>query len=188
MDRLRHTDLRGVRKRAVTRDDFRRQADFVRAIPLEVVLTSWGAVRDQRDKSRWHTPRGPLSVTGTKFFSWPDSHGGGGAIDLVMHLGGWDARQAIGWLWRHVGCHAAGANPTADTRADADPTSSADSTSGSASSSRRSAPPGHDNVGHPTRRARANNSTCPRRTWRIFRECVATLSSSVVCQRRSWLP
>jgi len=136
----------------VSRDDFRRQADIVRAIPLEVVLTSWGAVRDQRDKSRWHTPRGPLSVTGTKFFSWPDSHGGGGAIDLVMHLGGWDARQASGWLWRHVGCHAAGANPTADTRADADPVSSADSTSGSASSSRRSAPPGHDNVGHPTRR------------------------------------
>ena len=80
----------------MTRDDFRRQADFVRAIPLEVVLTSWGAVRDRRDKSQWRTPRGPLSVTGTKFFNWHDCHGGGGAIDLVMHLSGWDASQAIG--------------------------------------------------------------------------------------------
>jgi len=87
----------------VTRDDFRRRADLVREIPLEVVLHSWGAVDDRRDKSRWRTPRGPLSVTGTKFFSWHDGHGGGGAIDLVMHLGGWDARQAINWLWHRYG-------------------------------------------------------------------------------------
>jgi hypothetical protein len=87
----------------VTRDDFRRRADLVREIPLEVVLTSWGAVRDRRDKYQWRTPRGPLSVTGIKFFNWHDGHGGGGAIDLVMHLGGWGARQAIEWLWHHCG-------------------------------------------------------------------------------------
>ena len=83
----------------MTRDDFQRRADLVREIPLEVVLRCWGAVRDPTDKSRWQTRRGPLSVTGTKFFNWHDRHGGGGAIDLVMHLGGWDARKAIDWLW-----------------------------------------------------------------------------------------
>lgn len=83
----------------MTRDDFQRRADLVREIPLEVVLRCWGAVRDPRDKSRWQTRRGPLSVTGTKFFNWHDRHGGGGAIDLVMHLGGWNARKAIDWLW-----------------------------------------------------------------------------------------
>jgi len=92
----------------VTRDDFRRRADLVRDIPLEVVLRSWDAVRDPRDKSRWQTRRGPLSVTGKKFFNWHDRHGGGGAIDLVMHLGGWDARTAIDWLWRHGGGQVAG--------------------------------------------------------------------------------
>ena len=98
----------------MTRDDFRRRADLVREIPLEVVLRSWSAVRDPRDKSRWQTGRGPLSVTGTKFFDWHASHGGGGAIDLVMHLAGWDARQAIDWLWRHCGSQVAGSNsPTA---------------------------------------------------------------------------
>lgn len=91
-------------------DDFRRPADLVREIPLEVVLTSWGAVRDQRDKSRWDTARGPVSIAGAKFYDWHASAGGGGAIDLVMHLGGWNARQAIEWLWRHHGCHVAGAN------------------------------------------------------------------------------
>lgn len=85
------------------RDDFRRRADLVREIPLEVVLISWDAVRDRQDKSRWHTRRGPLSITASKFFNWHEGHGGGGAIDLVMHLGGWDAKQAIVWLWRHYG-------------------------------------------------------------------------------------
>ena len=84
-------------------DDFRRRADLVREVPLEVVLTSWGAVRDQRDKSQWRTPRGPLSVTGPKFFNWHDQQGGGGAIDLVMHLGGCEPRQAIEWLWNRYG-------------------------------------------------------------------------------------
>jgi hypothetical protein len=124
---------------------------LVRAIPLEVVLTSWGAVRDRRDKSRWRTPRGPLSVTATKFFSWRDSHGGGGAIDLVMHLGGWDATQAIGWLRRHLGCHVAGPNPTTDTRADADRASCPGSTSSSALSSSRNTPLEDENVGDPLR-------------------------------------
>jgi hypothetical protein len=92
----------------VTNDDFRRRADLVREIPLEVVLRSWGALRDPSDKSQWQTRRGPLSVTGTKFFNWHASRGGGGAIDLVMHLSGWDARQAIDWLWRHDGGQVAG--------------------------------------------------------------------------------
>lgn len=135
----------------MTRDDFRRQADLVRVIPLEVVLTSWGAVRDRRDKSRWHTPRGPLSVTGTKFFSWRGRRGGGGAIDLVMHLGGRDAKQAVEWLQRHLGGHLADAKPTAGARAAVYPASSPDATSGSASSSPRSTPPGHENIAAPTR-------------------------------------
>ncbi len=95
----------------MTPDDFRRRADLVREIPLEVVLASWGAVRDQRDKSRWQTPRGPLAITGAKFYGWHACQGGGGAIDLVMHLGGWNAQQAIEWLWRHHGWRVASANP-----------------------------------------------------------------------------
>jgi hypothetical protein len=91
----------------MSRDDFQRRADRVRAIPLEVVLTSWGAVRDRQDTSRWRTPRGPLSITGAKFHNWHSGHGGGGAIDLVMHLGGWDAGRAISWLERELGGHVA---------------------------------------------------------------------------------
>ncbi len=87
----------------MTFNDFRRQADAVRSIPLETVLTRWGAERDRRDRTQWRTERGPLSVTGTKFFNWYCNEGGGGAIDLVMHLGQMDVRAAVQWLQEHLG-------------------------------------------------------------------------------------
>jgi len=97
----------------VTGDDFRRQADAVRSIPLEVVLAHWGALRDRRDKSQWRTERGPLSVTGTQFFNWHLKEGGGGAIDLVLHLSGWDVRAVVAWLGQQLGSGPAAASSTA---------------------------------------------------------------------------
>lgn len=133
----------------MSRDDFRRQADLVRAIPLEVVLSYWGAERDRQDKSRWHTPHGPLSVTGTRFFNWHQNHGGGGAIDLVMHLGGWEPRHAIEWLWRHLACYSVGAIPTPDVPPDADAGFHSDSACRPAASSRCPASRTTPDGGHP---------------------------------------
>ena len=87
----------------MTLDDFRRRADAVRPIPLETVLTQWGAKRDRRDRAQWHTEQGPVTVTGIKFFNWHHHEGGGGAIDLVMHLSGGDVRAAVQWLEQHLG-------------------------------------------------------------------------------------
>ena len=82
--------------------DFRRRADRVRDIPLETVLCFRGAQRDGHDKAKWHTERGPLSVTEPKFTNWQQGHGGGGAIDLVMHLAGVSFRAAVEWLEQHL--------------------------------------------------------------------------------------
>jgi len=60
-------------------DDFRRRADRVREVPLETVLALCNAVRDRRDRRKWHTRQGPISITGQKFTSWHRNHGGGGA-------------------------------------------------------------------------------------------------------------
>jgi hypothetical protein len=84
-------------------DDLRRRAAVVREVALETVLTLCGAVRDQHDKSKWHTTQGTLSVTGAKFTNWQRSEGGGGAIDLVMHLTDVDFRTALAWLEHHLG-------------------------------------------------------------------------------------
>jgi hypothetical protein len=65
---------------------------------LETVLVRRGAIRDVRDKTKWHTEQGPVSVTGIKFFDWHRGLGGGGAIDLVMHLDQTDFPTAVAWL------------------------------------------------------------------------------------------
>ncbi|MDD4890855.1 MAG: DUF3991 domain-containing protein [Phycisphaerae bacterium] len=93
-------------------DDFRRRADAVRSLPLESVLLMRGAVRDRGDRHKWHTEQGPLSVTGPKFTNWHRGQGGGGAIDLVMHLAGVNPREAVVWLEQHLA-----AGPLATSRA-----------------------------------------------------------------------
>jgi hypothetical protein len=97
----------------MTFDDFRRRADIVRRIPLEIVLTYRGATRDRYDRAKWHSEQGPLSVTGAKFTNWQRSTGGGGAIDLVMHLAGVDCGAAVIWLEQHLGVQHAAAPPPA---------------------------------------------------------------------------
>jgi hypothetical protein len=72
----------------------------LRAIPLESVLVASAAQRDPHDKAKWHTPKGPISITGMKFMNWNQGHGGGGAIDLAMHLIGLDFKAAVDWLRR----------------------------------------------------------------------------------------
>jgi len=76
----------------------RRNTDRVRAIPLETVLLAVGAKRDRYDSSKWHTAQGSVSVTGMKFMNWSQGAGGGGAIDLSMHLNGLGFKEAVEWL------------------------------------------------------------------------------------------
>jgi hypothetical protein len=80
-----------------------RRVAALRAIPLTTVLTYRGAERDRSDRAKWHTERGALSVTGEKFWNWTRQRGGGGAIDLVMHLADVSYRPARQWLEQHLG-------------------------------------------------------------------------------------
>jgi hypothetical protein len=76
----------------------RDEADRLRAVPLESVLRLCGAEPDRHDGRKWHTPAGVLSVTGTKFMNWSRGVGGGGAIDLVIHLMNLGFGDALDWL------------------------------------------------------------------------------------------
>lgn len=75
--------------------------DQLRRLPLPAVLRETGAQRDRYDKAKWRTPKGAISVTGMKFMNWHRSSGGGGAIDLAMHLNDLDFKRAVAWLQRH---------------------------------------------------------------------------------------
>jgi len=70
----------------------------IRAIPLTAVLLAAGAEPDPHDNARWRTHQGTISITGCKFFNWNRDRGGGGAIDLVIHLYGLDFKGAVAWL------------------------------------------------------------------------------------------
>jgi hypothetical protein len=79
-------------------ENIRKQADLARNIDLVTVLKQTAAIADKYDRSRWHTPQGVISVTGHKFFNWTKAVGGGGAIDLIMHLQDYDYLRAVSWL------------------------------------------------------------------------------------------
>jgi hypothetical protein len=76
------------------------RADQLRAIPLETVLRLCGAQPDRHDRCKWHTAVGTISVTGAKFINWNRGLGGGGAIDLVIHLLHLPFKEALHWLER----------------------------------------------------------------------------------------
>jgi len=79
----------------------RKKATFVRDIELRMVLKQTGAVTDKKDPAKWHTEQGLLSVNGQKFFNWTKNVGGGGAIDLIIHLHQVDFIKAVSWLAEH---------------------------------------------------------------------------------------
>ena len=84
----------------MTYQEIRDRADRVRGIPLQDVLQIAGAKRDRYDKAKWHTARGVISCTAAKFINWNQGMGGGGAIDLAMHLNNLGFKAAVEWL-----CH-----------------------------------------------------------------------------------
>lgn len=81
--------------------NWRERAQRLRAVPLDAVLQLSGAQPDPDDTHKWHTHQGVLSVTGAKFMNWNRGLGGGGAIDLVMHLYEMGFGQALEWLEAH---------------------------------------------------------------------------------------
>ncbi len=82
----------------------RHWVDGLRGIPLEVVLRAAAAEPDGRDHAQWHTAQGVLSVNGAKFINWNQGRGGGGAIDLAMHLNALNFTAAVQWLAQRFPC------------------------------------------------------------------------------------
>lgn len=73
-------------------------AKKVRDFPLEKVVYELGLDPDPKDKHKWQNQEHIINITGSKFYDWKELKGGGGAIDLVMHLNQCDFKQAVTWL------------------------------------------------------------------------------------------
>jgi hypothetical protein len=62
------------------------------------VLRSLGAERDRYDKAKWRIDGQVISVRGEKFYDHVAGLGGGGAIDLVMHVRDVPFHEALAYL------------------------------------------------------------------------------------------
>ena len=80
------------------RAQMQQQADRLRALDLALVLEAAGLKRDQADKRQWLGEAHRISIEGPKWYDHDQSAGGGGAIDLAMHLTGSQYRDAVAWL------------------------------------------------------------------------------------------
>jgi 5S rRNA maturation endonuclease (ribonuclease M5) len=78
-------------------------ADKVRDIPLEQVAHELGLDPAPKDKHKWEHENHTINITGSKFYDWQHLKGGGGAIDLVMHVNSCDFKQAVAWLNDRLG-------------------------------------------------------------------------------------
>ena len=85
------------------RKKYQELADKVRDIPLEKVAYELGLDPDPKDKHKWQHKNHIINITGSKFYDWQHLKGGGGAIDLVMHVNECDFKQAVAWLNDRLG-------------------------------------------------------------------------------------
>jgi hypothetical protein len=58
---------------------------------------------DPKDQHKWQHENHIINITGSKFYDWQHLKGGGGAIDLVMHVNECDFKQAVAWLNDRLG-------------------------------------------------------------------------------------
>jgi hypothetical protein len=75
---------------------------------LEAVLCRCGGEPDRHDPRKWRTAAGAVSISGPKFMNWSRGIGGGGAIDLAMHLRNAGFRESVDWLEREFAAGAVG--------------------------------------------------------------------------------
>jgi hypothetical protein len=68
-------------------------------MPLNEVATRLDLTgRKEGRDTMWRNDRFAINVTGNKFYDHKNSHGGTGAVSLVMHVRGCTFREAVGWL------------------------------------------------------------------------------------------
>ena len=73
-------------------------ANKVRDLPLEKVAHELGLDPDPMDKHKWLHSDHQINITLGKFYDWKELKGGGGAIDLVMHVNQCNFKQSLAWL------------------------------------------------------------------------------------------
>ncbi len=78
--------------------DFRELAERARNMPLEEVAERLGLEPDRYDSHKYKSDAHIISINDQRFYDHLNQKGGGGAIDLVMHVQDSNFKEALMWL------------------------------------------------------------------------------------------
>jgi Plasmid recombination enzyme len=83
--------------------------DPLRSVSLEQVAAALCLESDDKSRPTWQHQGHQIRINGSQFYDWDESQmkGGGGAIDLVMHVLRSDFKSAVAWLADRFGVVAA---------------------------------------------------------------------------------
>jgi hypothetical protein len=98
---LMQEQLRATREEAVQwREKYGQLVDPLRSVSLEKVAETLCLESDHQLRPTWRHEGHQIRINGTQFYDWHESQmkGGGGAIDLVMHVHQSDFKSAVAWL------------------------------------------------------------------------------------------
>ncbi|MEA5598710.1 MobV family relaxase [Rivularia sp. UHCC 0363] len=82
---------------------WKQQADKLRDLPLEEVAWNLGLDKADKGENRWKGLERVVSINGSKWYDFTEKKGGGGAIDLVMHVNNSNFRSSVAWLYDQFG-------------------------------------------------------------------------------------
>jgi hypothetical protein len=74
--------------------------DPLRSVSLEQVAAALCLESDDKPRPSWRHQGHQIRINGSQFYDWDETQmkGGGGAIDLVMHVNRSDFKSAVAWL------------------------------------------------------------------------------------------
>ncbi len=91
------------RERDTLQRDYKALVAQARQLDLRDTIQTLGGVQDRYDTHKWHVNDEHISINGERFYNHDRQKGGGGSIDLVMHVTGYTFKQAVAYLNHEAG-------------------------------------------------------------------------------------
>ncbi len=91
------------RERDTLQRDYTALVAQARQLDLRDTMQTLGGAQDRYDTHKWQVNGEHISINGERFYNHDRQSGGGGSIDLVMHVTGYNFKQAVAYLNHEAG-------------------------------------------------------------------------------------
>ncbi len=91
------------RERDTLQRDYKALVAQARQLDLRDTIQTLGGAQDRYDTHKWRVNDEHISINGERFYNHDQQKGGGGSIDLVMHVAGYSFTQAVAYLNHEAG-------------------------------------------------------------------------------------